>query len=113
MTEAYPPLDELLVTVREFLLEIRQELTGAQRYHAQVAAFLLEIALRELQHPGAEVAVRNSFGRDLQRLRTAIRSGALDTRDAELRSALLSDAIAAVAITRPDHLHPEHRNQPL
>jgi hypothetical protein len=24
----------------------------------------------------------------------------------------LQDAIAAVAMTRPDHLHPEHRRQP-
>jgi len=111
MTEAYPPLDELLVTVRDFLMEVRQSLTGAQRYHAQVAAYLLEIAMRELKDPGGEVAVKNSFGLDMQRLRTAIRSGALDSRDEELSAALLTDAIAAVAITRPDHLHPEHRDQ--
>jgi hypothetical protein len=113
MTGAYPPLDDLLVTVRDFLMEIRQELDGARRYHAQVAAYLLEIALREMQDRGDESAVKKKFGPDLERFRFAIRSGMFDARDAELRSALLSDAIAAVAVTRPDHLHPEHRKQPL
>jgi hypothetical protein len=112
MTGAYPPLDDLLVTVRDFLMDIRQELDGARRYHAQVAAYLLEIALRELQDRGGEAAVENDFGADMERFRLAIRSGAFDARDAALRSALLRDAIAAVAMTRPDHLHPDHRNQP-
>jgi hypothetical protein len=102
MTEAYPPLDELLLTVRDFLLEIRPRLDGAHRYHAQVAAYLLEIAQRELQDRS-----------DMEKLRTAMRSGALDAREDELRAALLTDVIAAVAVTRPDHLHPGHRRQPL
>jgi hypothetical protein len=113
MTEAYPRLDDLLVTVRDFLMEIRHGLNAEHRYHAQVAAYLLEIALRELQDRSGEVAIKYNFGPDLEQLRTAIRSGALDARDAELRSALLNDVIAAVAITRPDHLHPDHRNQPV
>ncbi len=113
MTEAYPPLDELLLTVRDFLLEIRPRLDGAHRYHAQVAAYLLEIAQRELQDRNGEAAVKKHFGSDMEQLRTAMRSGALDAREDELRAALLTDVIAAVAVTRPDHLHPEHRRQPL
>ena len=47
MTTPFPTTDDLLLTVRDFLNDVRGELSPERRYQAQVAAFLLDVVRRE------------------------------------------------------------------
>jgi hypothetical protein len=115
-----PSLDQLLVTVREFVDEMAPQLAGRDRYHALCASFLLEIVRREVAHGGAEVdEERAMLGRylaspeggvqGLAALAKAIRGGGLDERYDELLEDLTRHVVGQVRITRPEVLHAMHR----
>ena len=103
MTPRFPTRDDLLVTVRDFLVQLRPNLSGELRYQAQVAAYLLEIVRRESGEPGDERPAR-----DLTAFRDAMRAGRFEG-DETLAATLLADAVAEARIVRPDHLDPMHR----
>ena len=102
MTRPFPDRDDLLATVREFLAELRPELEGQRRYQAQVAAYLLDIAMREGRLPGPPAI-------DLAGFRAAMRSGSLDGEETALAERLLDAAIAEVQVVRPAYLDTVHR----
>jgi len=117
-----PSLDELLVTVREFVDEIAPQLAGRDRYHALCASFLLEVVRREVAHGDAGSSEeRAMLGRYLGRneggasglaaLAHAIRAGGLDDRYDELLEDLTRHVVGQVRITRPDVLHAMHREE--
>lgn len=106
MNRPFPERDDLLATVRDFLLELRPLLEGERRYQAQVAAYLLDIVRREGHQPARDGAIG-----DLETFRAAIRAGRLDDREAELAETLLTELIAEVRIVRPDQLDPMHRKE--
>ena len=108
MTAPYPPLDDLLLTVREFLDALRPELVGERRYQAQVAAYLLTVALRERGAAAPETVPPLDGAADVAAFREALRAGRYDDR-AEIAEALLANAVRDAAMVRPDHLAPEHR----
>jgi hypothetical protein len=109
MSADYPSSGNILQTVRAFLEDLRPTLTGEQRFHAQVASYLLGIVLREQSALQEQSALSARLGLNEQEFRAALRSGALDTCGEELVALLLADAAREVAIVRPDHLAPEHR----
>ena len=120
MSQDPPSLDELLVTVREFVDEIAPQLAGRDRYHALCASFLLEVVRREVANADAEAdEERAMLGRYLEHaeggtggiaaLAHAIRGGGLDERYDELLDDLTRHVASQVRITRPDVLHPMHR----
>lgn len=114
-----PSLDDLLVTVREFVNEIAPQLAGRDRYHALCAAFLLDIARRELAQGADDSDERAMLARYLGpdaagatgivALAEAIRGGGLDDRFDELLDDLTDHVVRQVRVTRPDALDPMHR----
>ena len=121
MSQDRPDLGDLLSTVQSFVERITPKLAGEDRYHAQVAAYLLAICGREIAVPAgaAEVERRmiaDFLGRDgdlpelTQALSAEIRSGACDARWDDTLALVLDRTVAKVAVVRPDHLAAEHRH---
>lgn len=99
MTTPFPTMDDLLLTVRDFLNDIRGELSPERRYQAQVAAFLLDVARREHSAtPPADTIT------DLTAFRDAIRAGKFDAEESQLAERLLMLSAAEMRIVRPDLL---------
>lgn len=121
MSQDAPSIDELLITVREFVDEIAPQLDGRDRYHALCASFVLEIVRREIARGEAdETAERAMLARYLDApasgpagiaaLARAIRAGGLDERFDELLADLTRHVVDKVRVTRPEVLHPMHRD---
>ena len=119
MSQDPPSLDELLVTVREFVDEVAPQLAGRDRYHALCASFLVEVVRRELAAGGDDSAERAMLGRylgpteaganGLAALAQAIRGGSLDDRFDELLKDLTDHVVRQVRVTRPEMLDAMHR----
>ena len=120
MAQDSPSLDDLLRTAGDFLDDIGPRLDEGDRYQAQVAAFLISVARRELEL-GAAVDSQSRerwsvfLGADedlaglTRRLSRQIRAGELDGHADEALALLLRDVVDKVRIVRPDHLEPDHR----
>ena len=108
-----PELPEILRTAREFIDEITDRLSGQDRYHALCTSYLLAVAERELADgpavDDAERAVFSEWAGDTATLAAQIRSGALDAQWDRLFPQLLTHVINKVRISKPEHLHPMHR----
>lgn len=124
MSQDLPKLPELLRTVQEFVDEITPQLEGRDKYHAMCASYLLDIVGRELElGPRLDADEKSLLARfidmepelELEQgyatLARAIRSGSLDARWDELMSLLMQHVINKVRVTKPEHLHPMHREQ--
>lgn len=115
-----PTAVELLEAVREFIeQDALPALAGRSAFHARVAVNAIAIVERELTlGPANEASERARLATllghdgDLDSLRadlsTAIRSGALDERRAEVLDALRASTRAALAIANPKYLGPNH-----
>jgi len=97
-----PDMADLLRTVREFVVASTPKLPVEDRYQAQVAAYVLSICERELAAGDPQIV-------DADALCRAIRSGDRDGDWDALIADLMDETVAAVAITKPDHLAPIHR----
>ena len=108
-----PDLPEILRTVREFVDEITDRLSGLDRYHALCASYLLSVAERELGEGAAvdlaEQAAFSPWSGDPAALAARIRSGELDADWDRLFPLLLDHVVNKVRISKPEHLHPMHR----
>lgn len=121
MSQDPPSIDELLVTVREFVDEIAPQLAGRDRYHALCASFLVEIIRRELAAGSDDGAERAMLGRylgspasgsaGLAQLAAAIRGGGLDDRFDALLDDLTAHVVSQVRVTRPEVLESMHREK--
>lgn len=114
-----PTLSDLLTTVRDFLRDLAPKLDRGLAYDTQVARYLLDMALRELDGAAdldrlaAERSARllggdASPGNPQDALAQAIRAGALDDRWEDALQLVLEHTIDRVAIIRPDVLAAEH-----
>jgi Domain of unknown function (DUF6285) len=120
MSQDRPAIDDLLLSVEQLLGECAPKLAGELRYHAQVAAYLLQICRREIRlASGLDAAEREALigflGRkapldELERgLAENIRAGVCDAQWEAALDLVLAQTIDKVRIVRPDHLAPEHR----
>jgi hypothetical protein len=120
MSQDRPAIDDLLASVEQLLGECAPKLEGELRYHAQVAAYLLQICRREIRlAPGFDAAEADALtgflGRrapldELERgLAEAIRAGGCDGQWQAALDLVLAQTIDKVRIVRPGHLAPEHR----
>jgi hypothetical protein len=92
-----PDIPDMLATVREFLKRLGPSLDKGMKFEAQVAAYLLDIAVRELAaHPTVRI--------DISQLCADIRSGSLDKQWDEILDTELDAVVARVRIVRPKHL---------
>jgi hypothetical protein len=120
MSQDRPAIDDLLLSVEQLLGECAPKLEGELRYHAQVAAYLLQICRREIRlAPGFAAAETDALagflGRkapldELERgLAENIRAGGCDTQWQAALDLVLAQTVDKVRIVRPGHLAPEHR----
>ena len=113
MSRGVPTASELVEAVTEFLRdEVMEESSGRLRFHARVAANVLEIVERELRM-GSEVA--ETHARRLERLGVAddaglaqaIRDGRFDDRVGELVAELRAATRERLRIANPRYLAEE------
>jgi hypothetical protein len=120
MSQHRPDIGNILRTVRGFLDACAAQLAGEPRYHAQVCAYLLAIAEREIAlAPGFDAAERSRLAALLghdgtpEALNTALavglRAGRFDAVLPQVLDTLLALAADQVAVVRPDHLDARHR----
>lgn len=111
-----PDVPELLRTAHEFVVRITGGLEGQDRYHAMCTAFLLEIAMRELEEwqpmPTADdKRLRDLLG-DPERPReklaadlcAAIRAGKFDDDMPALLDQLIRHVESKVRVAKPSYL---------
>ncbi|MGR8946663.1 MAG: DUF6285 domain-containing protein [Gammaproteobacteria bacterium] len=114
MAHDNPDLTELILTVREFIQDITDELSGQSRYHALCAVFLLEVVERELaqwapHETEDDLRLKALLGEDVPReqilptLCTKIRNGAYKSEDNKLLEAMLQHVEAKIAVIKPKH----------
>lgn len=106
MSQDLPDLQNLLATVREAVDGFAGKLDGESRYHAQVASYLLGMAVREVAL-GEKPADRD----DRVQLARNIRLGLHDSDWEQALETVLGTVIGKVRVTRPDHLAPQHREK--
>ena len=122
MSQYRPSADELLRVIQTFLGDSASALSGVHRYHAQVAAYAAGIVERELlcgsaADAAAQARLTELLGqpaalRELEsQLAAAIRRGDCDDRWDATLAVLVANLRDQVAIVRPAHLAPEHRER--
>ena len=102
-----PTAAELVAAVAEFLEgDVRAATAGAVNFHALVAANALRIVQRELLDESA-AAARDALAAlgyaDEEDLAAAIRAGALDGRDGEVRACLRALVGHRLSIAHPGY----------
>ena len=121
MSQDRPSINDLLLTVKQFLDDTGPKMEGEAKYHAQVSSYLLGICERELRLGAAfdkeeRTRLATFLGKDgsladlTTELCTRIRAGDYDTRWDETLDLVLKDTIDKVRIVRPGVLAPEHRD---
>jgi hypothetical protein len=121
MSQDRPSINDLLLTVKQFLDDTGPKMEGEAKYHAQVSSYLLGICERELRlGEGFDNEERRRLaaflGKDgsltdlTAELCARIRSGGYDARWDEALELVLQDTIDKVRIVRPGVLAPEHRD---
>jgi hypothetical protein len=121
MSQDRPSINDILLTVKQFLDNLGPKLEGESKYHAQVSSYLLGICERELRlavgfdadergHLSAFLGSDGSLGELTATLCENIRSGKYDARWDEVLDLVLAQTIDKVKIVRPGHLAPMHRD---
>jgi hypothetical protein len=119
MSQDRPDIADILATVQDFVERITARLEGEDRYHAQVASYLLGIGKRELLRGSTFDALERKrltefLGRQgslavlTRDLCTSIRAGRFDERWDETLALVLQEVVDKVNVVRPDHLASEH-----
>jgi len=105
-----PSATALLEAVRAFLAgEVAETSTGRLRFHAKVAANVVDMVSREIVL-GEEAEVRRRARlerlgvKDEAELASAIRSGAMDERMEEVEQAVREEVADKLAVANPTHL---------
>ena len=121
MSQDRPSINDLLLTVKQFLDDSGPKMEGEAKYHAQVSSYLLGICERELRlaeafdkqerrRLAAFLGMDGSLTDLATELCARIRNGAYDHRWDEALELVLQDTIDKVRIVRPGVLAPEHRD---
>ena len=108
----HPSAADLIDSVRGFLVELEQELSGRQAFHAKVAGNVLALVERELRQQPEAVEIEALAGlvggaAALAELRAkacaALRAGRLDERTPGLIDALTAATLARLAVDNPKY----------
>jgi hypothetical protein len=122
MSHDLPTLPDILRVVRDYLDSIRDAVPEQDRYHAICCSHLLSIAEREVTRgamlDAEEAAALNAFlgktlhpGAAICEFAKGLRAGAFDAQWETATALVLQSVIDKVLITKPDHLHPMHREE--
>jgi hypothetical protein len=104
MRQDRPSINAMLLTVKQFLDDLRPKLEGESKYHAQVSSYLLGICERELRlavefdadeqgHLSAFLGADGSPDDLTAKLCASIRAGAYDERRDEVLDVMLAQTI--------------------
>jgi hypothetical protein len=107
-----PTAEQLIEAVREWIeRDVLPQTAGRLQFHARVAANVLSMVERELQH-GPEQAAAHAARLDVlgcaddAALADAIRSGHLDDRADEVRALVRESVLEKLAVANPRYLRP-------
>ena len=120
MSQDNPSIEEILTTVKEFAQGVAQRSTGAERYDALCAAFLMGVVQRELdigerQDDEQLNQLQDMLGMsdDLTELYSKfsinVRKGSYDKDWQSAFDFAFKQVVDKVKVTNPDHLEEEHR----
>ena len=113
MNRDQPGVEEILLTVREFIEDITDRLDGIDRYHALCASYLLAVAQREVVHgsaaDAADAAALAGLPQDPVELAARLRKGDFDDQWDALLPRMLEHVVNKVRISKPEHLEPMHQ----
>jgi aminoglycoside phosphotransferase (APT) family kinase protein len=104
-----PNISELLVAVQEFLAgDVMASTTGRIQFHSRVAANVLAIAIRELEHGPQLAQLHTQHMRDLglaseEELAKAIRTKAIDYNDPRVCGAIRETVSKRLEISNPKY----------
>ncbi len=121
MSQDRPSINDILLTVKQFLDDLGPKLEGESKYHAQVSSYLLGICERELRlavgfdtdehgHLSTFLGTEGSLGDLTATLCAGIRGGKYDARWDEVLDLVLQQTVDKVKIVKPGHLSPMHRD---
>lgn len=121
MSQDNPGIEEILITVKEFAEGVARRSSGAERYDALCAAFLMGVVQRELdlgeqQDDNQLAQLQHLVGKpdDLAELYRLFSKNVRDGRyDNDWQSAFdfaFGQVVDKVKVTNPNHLEAEHRN---
>ena len=122
MSQYRPDLPEILRTLRELTVELAPQVDAKARYDLRVAAYLLEMAEREVREGPAldrkqRAQLETLLGHetndallaDLEaELARRLRNGELDDRWDEVLAMVLEQTADSVRIVKPSQLDPLH-----
>lgn len=127
MSQDNPDIQEILTTVKEFAEGVARRTSGAERYDALCAAFLMGVVQRELMLAGRQdddqlAQLRSLLAGqselDLQELALPelyrifsknVRQGRYDNDWQSAFDFAFGQVVDKVRVTNPDHLEVEHR----
>ena len=120
MSQDQPNIAEILDTVKEFAQGVAERSSGAERYDALCAAFLMGVVQRELVlGEGQDVRQRIELGEltgqqgnltELYRVfSNSVRDGDYDDKWDSALEFTFNQVIDKVRVTNPNHLEAEHR----
>ena len=120
MSQDNPSIEEILTTVKEFAQGVAQRSTGAERYDALCAAFLMGVVQRELnlgaqQDDGQLNQLQDLLATDgtltelYRQFANNVRKGNYDTDWQSAFDFAFKQVVDKVKVTNPDHLEEEHR----
>ena len=118
MPQHRPDLAEILRTVRELTVELAPQVDAKGKYDLRVAAYLLEMAEREVKlGPALDAKHRDQLAKLLghpatdAELATRLRQGELDDRFDEVLAVLLEHTADAVRVVKPSQLDALHQDR--
>ena len=121
MSQDNPDIQEILTTVKEFAEGVAGRSSGAERYDALCAAFLMGVVQRELefgeqQDDNQLAQLRDLLGKpgDLAELYQLfsknVRDGGYDDDWQVAFDFAFGQVVDKVKVTNPNHLEAEHQN---
>jgi hypothetical protein len=122
MSQDRPSINDILLTVKQFLDDVGPTLQGEAKYHAQVSSYLLGICEREISLASGFETVEQQrlsafLGEDgalddlTGKLCAGIRAGEFDDQWDALLDLVLDQTVDKVRIVKPGHLDPMHREK--
>ncbi|RLA54727.1 MAG: hypothetical protein DRR42_00980 [Gammaproteobacteria bacterium] len=121
MSQDNPDINQILTTVKEFAEGVAKRSSGAERYDALCAAFLMGVVQRELklgerQDDGQLEQLQSMLGKqgDLaelyQAFSSSVREGHYDNDWQAAFDFAFKQVVDKVKVTNPNHLEVEHRD---
>ena len=120
MSQDNPSIEEILTTVKEFAQGVAQRSSGAERYDALCAAFLMGVVQRELDIGERQddeqlnqlqdmLGTSDDLAELYNKFSNNVRQGSYDKDWQSAFDFAFQQVVDKVKVTNPDHLEEKHR----